>query len=878
MIGGPPAPGRGTRTLLPRRALVEALDRASTSRVTVLAAAPGSGKSVLLRQWATGVEPPRRVAAVTVRRSERDARHVLLDLLRAVTALDRSAAPRRAPTPGLDAGDLVGLVVDAARTLDAPLVVVIDDLHELEAPRAHQALEALIDRLPTTATFVLACRRDPPLHLHHLRLEGELAELRSADLTLDLEETRALVAATGVTLGADATRALHERTEGWTAGVRLAAIALRGHSAPEDFVAAFSGSDRTVAEYLLAEMLERQPPDVRRLLLRTSLVDRVSGALADALTDGVGSQATLQDLEDANAFVHALDPGRTWFRYHQLFGDLLRLELRRTAPGDVVDLHRRAATWFAEHDLPVEAIRHAQAAEDWARAARLLADHALSLTLDGEDATVDALLRTFPPAALEADPELLTVAASAQLARGSLRDADAYLGLATARRDDVADDRRPTFDVALAAARLSLARRRGDVRDVVEQVELLSRTATARSYAEVALGGELRAVALLHLGIVEMWSMRLDDARAHLQEAAEVARRIGRVHLEVSARAQLGFAAVGVSLAEARARSAEAVALAERHGLGRDPAVTVALAAHAGALVFAGEHARAAALLDAAELALTAEAEPATALLVRLTRGMWSASRGRWDDALAQFRTGEQAQGLLVTQHALAAQLHGFRVAAQIRTGDLDGARATVTSLVADEARAGESLTAVAHVHLADGAPGEALAVLTPVLDGRAPVLQASTTALAEVLAARAWAELGDRTASEAALERALDLCEAEHLVLPFVMAGGEALLRRHPRHATAHAQLVTDVLDGGAAGHAPAAEPLEEPLSPSELRVLGHLPSNLTTPEIAAELFLSANTVKTHVRRVYAKLGAHDRSGAVRRARELGLLGRVPR
>jgi LuxR family maltose regulon positive regulatory protein len=177
---------------------------------------------------------------------------------------------------------------------------------------------------------------------------------------------------------------LHQRTEGWAAGRRLAAISLADTCDPERFVAEFSGSDRTVAEYLLAEMLERQPDDIQQLLLRTSLLDRVNGELADLLTGRPGSERILLDLEDANAFVVSLDPERTWFRYHHLFGDLLRLELRRTQPEQVPTLHLRAAEWFAQYGHFVDAIRHTQAAGDWPGAARLLADHAFSLTLDGK--------------------------------------------------------------------------------------------------------------------------------------------------------------------------------------------------------------------------------------------------------------------------------------------------------------------------------------------------------------------------------------------------------------------------------------------------------------------------------------------------------------
>ena len=222
----------------------------------------------------------------------------------------------------------------------------------------------------------------------------------------------------GIALSEPGAALLHQRTEGWAAGLRLAALSLAGHPDPERFVAEFSGSDRMVAEYLIAEMLERQSADVQDLLLRTSLLDRVNGELADVLTGRPGSERILLELEGANAFVEALDPERTWFRYHHLFGDLLRLELRRTLPAEVPALHRRAAGWFIRQGRVADAIRHTQAAGDWPDAARLLADHSFSLALDGQAQTMRALVRAFPPGA--DDPELALVRAMGDLAQGRL--------------------------------------------------------------------------------------------------------------------------------------------------------------------------------------------------------------------------------------------------------------------------------------------------------------------------------------------------------------------------------------------------------------------------------------------------------------------------
>ena len=271
-----------------------------------------------------------------------------------------------------------------------------------------------------------------------------------------------------------------------------------------------------ITEYLLAEMLDRQPADVQDLLLRTSLLDRVNGGLADALTGRPGSERILLELADANAFVVSLDPERTSFRYHHLFADLLRLELRRTLPEEVPELHRRAAEWLTQHGEIAEAIRHTQAAGDWRCAARLLADHSLSLTLDGQAQTMQALLRAFPPGADH--PELALARATVDLAQGRLDEAAAHLAVAEAHAGTASPDRRRRLQMAIAALNLSLAGRRGNFASVVEQASFLASPLTGPSNEDIALGSDLRAVALMNLGIVEEWSLGLRDAERHLQE------------------------------------------------------------------------------------------------------------------------------------------------------------------------------------------------------------------------------------------------------------------------------------------------------------------------------------------------------------------------
>jgi LuxR family maltose regulon positive regulatory protein len=674
---------------------------------------------------------------------------------------------------------------------------------------------------------------------------------------------------------------LHHRTEGWAAGLRLAAISLLGHLDPEGFVESFSGNNRAVAEYLLAEMLERQPEDVQRLLLRTSILDRVNGELANLLTGSAGSEQILLELEDANAFVTSLDPERTWFRYHQLFAELLRLELRRTRPDELSDLYRTASGWLAERGSIAEAIRHMQAAGDWPAAARLLADHAFSLTLDGHADTIESLLKEFPQGESANDPELAVVYAGVDVLHGRFEEAAAHLTLAESHLETTPPDRRRQLRVAAGAMQMSVARRRGRFEEFMEHMNFLAQPIDAESNADVALSSDLRAVALLNLGIVEMWTLRLAEGERHLEQGALLARDLGRPYLEVNCRAQLGFAAKGRSFALARQRSEEAIALAERHGWGMDNSVAPAMVSLGGTMVWMGEFDDGGRWLERAAKIVCAEADPATGLHLHLAKGMLHAGRGRHVAALEEFLTAERMQSHLVGEHALSGQVSAWVAATLARLGHVDEARVTLEQLPAARAERGEVANAKAVVALAAGDAPTALELLAAVRDRGVPVIHDFTVVEAHILAALAHGGLGAERAAHAALEQALAVAEPDRLILPFAMVAPWDLLKSLPRHATSHAALLVDILDGldgasfgvhGPAKGLPAAE-----LSPAELRVLRYLPTNLSRPEIGRELLVSTNTVNTHVRRIYAKLGASDRSTAVQRAREQRLLSSGP-
>jgi len=853
--------------------------------VTIISAPAGSGKTCLLRAWAGRPGQPHQFAVMQVQRDQHDAQQFWLALLGAVRHASATTGQAEPPaaTPDFNAPAMAGRVLSELADARGGITLVIDDLHELNSPEALSQLTRLLTDLPPNVHAMLTTRHDVPLRLHQLRLVGELAEIRAADLRFSERETRDLLAASGIALSDSGTALLHQRTEGWAAGLRLAALSLAGHPDPERFVAEFSGSDRTVAEYLIAEMLERQPPDVQDLLLRTSLLDRVNGELADLLTGRPGSERILLELEDANAFVESLDPERTWFRYHHLFADLLRLELRRTLPAEVPVLHRRAAGWFTLQGQVAEAVRHTQASGDWADAARLLADYSFSLTLDGQAQTIQALVRAFPPGADH--PELALVRAGGDLVQGRLDEAAAYLAVAETHAETAPPDRQRRLRVAIASLQLSLARRRGHLAGVIEQARFLASPVTGQSDEDIALDRDLRAVALMNLGTAEAWSLGLPDAERHLREGAVLAREIGRPYLEVGCLAQLGFAYIfhGAAMpkihpfAMTQARCREAIALAERYGWGTEPVIAPALMTLSGTMVWLGEFDEGERWLRRTERALQTDTGPDIRLLLHQTAGLLHAGRGRHHEALEELSAAEHLGSQLEGLQALASQVTGWLLATQARLGMTGEARACLAALDDERAGSGEIRNARAVICLAEGDPAAALGAVRDVLDGTAPVLGYVTVVEADLLAGLAYRELGDLRAANQAAERALALAESDRLVLPFAMTGSRELLEALPRHETAHAALLADILDV-LHGSPPAATeqsslPPAEELSPGELRVLRYLPTNLSRPEIAGELSVSPNTVSTHVRSIYAKLQVRDRSSAVQRARELRLL-----
>jgi LuxR family transcriptional regulator, maltose regulon positive regulatory protein len=868
-----------THHVVPRAELYDRLSGAA--RVTQLSAAAGSGKTVLLRSWIDHAGLAGRAAWVLLDHDERDAQRFWLSVLSALrrTTAGRALIRELMPAPDLDGWTIVERLIEDLTPLGERIWLVIDDLDELHSDEALHQLEWFVKWAPPEVRFVLSSRREPHLGLHRLRVDGELTEIRTPDLRFTPSEARTLVESSGVQLSAVALAQLLQRTEGWAGGLRLAAMSLATRDDPEQFAAEFSGSERTVAAYLVAEVLERQPAEVRELLLYTSLLERVSGPLADHLTGGSGADRVLQELEDANAFVSSVDAPRTWFRYQHLFADLLRLELRRMSAEVVRQLHCAASDWFEHEGYPVEAVRHAQLAGDWHRASRLLFDCRIGLILDGRLETLRALLDAFPARVAVGDPELAVVFAGVRIREGAFDDADAYVAVAERNEEDVQEGRKELFGLHLASVRLALARQRGDLAGAVRAMRSLESALDSHPPNPAGATDDIRALALMTLGTTELWSLRLMDARRHLEDGLALARRIGRPYLEIGCLAHLGIAAPlsGLSASVALAFTEGAVTIADAHGLSTNPIVALAFAIGAGSLAWLGRPDEAEQWLERAGMALRPGGDPGTELAMHHARGLLYTGQGRLADALAEFRSAEKLQGMLAGEHALMVDLRARIMLTQVRMGELSDARAALDGIADPDRDRAEVRIPTAAIQLADGSPEEAIEQLAPVTEGTVESLIPTWAAVHALLfEAAAREEIGDRHGAEASLERALDLAEPEGLILPFTIVPVEGLLERYPRHRTAHAAFLStihDVRAGQSVKPPGESAPLLDELSEAELRIVRYLPSNLKAPEIAAELFVSTNTIRTHLRHIYAKLDAHSRAEAVDRARELGLL-----
>jgi LuxR family maltose regulon positive regulatory protein len=586
-----------------RAQLVQALVAGAPTRLTLVSAAPGSGKTSLLCEWNADATEVRPFAWISLESADNDPVRFWDGVLAALQTKAPNvgcAAQASLHSPGTTVDDhVLPLLINDLAPLAQPIVLVLDDYHVIENGRIHRAIELLIERLPDCAQVVIATRSDPPLPLSRLRARGQLTEIRAADLRFNLAEARTFLnEVIGLQLDADEIARLHERTEGWAAGLQLAGLSLRGREDHRQFIDTFAGDDQQIVDYLGFEVLDSQPPELREFLIRSSVLDRLCGPLCAAVTGNPDAELLLRQLERDNVFVMALGSKREWYRYHHLFAELLRHELARLAPELVPELHRRASAWYRDADAIHEAIEHATAARDFAGSIELITTHWYEFLQRGRQETVGSWIDRLPAATVERDPNLCLTKAWLGVNSGRLDEVDRWIeaaGRAAGARPEQVE--LPPLESGVASLRAIHRYMSGNVGAAV---------AAGRRALDLERGGSpspWRPVGCPVLGLSLHWHGRREDASRTLTEAVRIATSNGN-HL-AAMHAGGGLAAIEYErgdLARAGARAAEALGVAEAHDLSEHWASSLSLAVR-GQLLDQNDD------LDAAERVVTRAVE-----------------------------------------------------------------------------------------------------------------------------------------------------------------------------------------------------------------------------------------------------------------------------
>lgn len=889
-------------SFVPRPRLSARLHQGLTGGVILLSAPAGFGKSALLADWAR----QRPVAWLSLDAADNDPMRFWRHALAALDGVRPGTTERLMPALDLPAspsfeGLVTGLINDFTgdpRSDEATLV--LDDYQMIESQTIHQALSFLVEHRPEHLHLVVASRTDPPLRLARVRAAGQLTELRADDLRFTSNEAAALL---GRALGPNlrlpdaSVTALVARTEGWGVGLRLAAVALEGRTDAAAFVDTFSGGHRYILDYLTEEVLERQPEQVRSFLLETSVLERMTGALCDAVTGRTDGAAMLDAVDRANLFLVALDEVRGWWRYHQLFADLLRARLQQQQQPDRIEgLHRNAAGWYERNGMADDAIRHALAAGDSRWAARMIEREVDAALLRNEEATIERWLAALPTDVVDTRPRLLLVKADLALSRGRLEAVDRALDAAErAIADDAgnlpgdpAADLAINVPAAVAFWRAYVAELRGDA----DSALAFDRQALA------ALGdvdSVLGSVVRVHLRTIDLLSGEVRDIERDLEAHFRSLHAAGQVYLAMRAIELLGHvqrARGRLDLADETYRQGLAVAGApDRPSVAAAGIAYIGLAQVAyqrGDLDMALKHAsEGIALCERLAYHRPLASGLATIARIRLARG----------DVAGAVATVEKAPQVAPSRGvtALLNPLPVLRAHLALIEGDLAGAiRWTkdrglrpddqvsypqepeyliLARVLLEQGRFDQALTLLGQMHeraQAQGRAGNALEIL---------VLRSVTLAAA-----------GDEAAAMASLAEALAIGYPQGYVRVFADEGlpmGTLLSHAVVSHRTALAgvplgylgQLLRavehDARPGGSAQKRPGAgiPGLVEALSPRELDVLRLLATGKPNRDIADELYVTVDTVKKHVTHIFQKLGATNRTEATARARDLGLL-----
>jgi LuxR family maltose regulon positive regulatory protein len=885
----PPRPNTVTRHRLVER-LREGLD--SGRKLTLLSAPAGFGKTTLLSEWiaySRRHDPELRVAWLSLDEADKDPSRFLTYV---VAALQSAVSREGSDSPAKDVAEplpveasLTALLNEVAQASHR-VILVIDDFQLIEV--APTAIIFLLDHLPPTLHLAIASRSDPHLPLARMRGRGELTELRAVDLRFTPEEAAAFLnQVMGMNLTGDDIAALETRTEGWIAGLQLAALSMRDRSDIRGFIEDFTGSHRFVIDFLGEEVLVRQPDHVRDFLFSTAFLDRLSGPLCQAVTGRSDSRELLERLDRDNLFIVPLDSRREWYRYHQLFADVLRARSLRSGPDHVRALHRLASDWHERNDLPEDAIRHALAAADFERAADLVERAVPDMRRRREDTMLLAWLKLLPDEVAVRRPVLSVYYAWSMLISGELDEAerrldDAERALAGGGHAHASADGEELrmLPVTIPVYRASLSQARGDVAGTLRNARrALDRTEPGDHFAHGAAAGFL-GMALWASGDVEAAVLTFSEARVSLGLAGNTADVLGSTLVLADM-----FVAQG-RLLEARRAYEQALELATAQG---EPVPQSTADLHIGLSELDREQND----LEGARAHLQASKTlgERASLLENRYRWFVAMSRireaeGELDDALDLLSEAERVylHGLLPETRPIAA----MKARLQIRRGKLVEARAWADRQGLSAADDPSYLREFDHITLArlliaeqrapgrDGGIGKALRLLERLLEAADAGSRTGSANEILVLQALAHHARGHTAMALAPLTRALAQSEPERHIRLFADEGAPmgTLLEEAARKGISRSyarRLLTAIGPADRTGSRMRTD--MEAMSERELHVLRLLATELSGPEIARELFVSVSTVRTHTSHIFDKLAVNTRPAAVRRARERGLL-----
>ncbi|MFE9838358.1 LuxR C-terminal-related transcriptional regulator [Streptomyces sp. NPDC005551] len=851
---------------LPRPRLVDHLDQAHRTPLTLINGPAGAGKTLLAADWAGGLRGP--VAWLSAEAADRRPGvfwAYVLQSLRACGALAPDAVGSPVDGAGVDRGLLAALAAELNER-DRPVVLVLDAYDCVTAPEVAEQLEFVLHHGGRGLHLVLVTRTEPLLPLHRYRAAGELTEIRAAELAFTPEEAAALLELHGLSLPVPAARALVDRTRGWAAGLSLSALAARESADPELYLKEFEAARSTVADFLLAEVLEGQPAETQDLLLRVSVLERFCPELADALTLRGDAGPVLAGLHRANAFVEHV--GHSWYRLHPLFGEILRVHLHVRLPGLEPELHRRAARWLRRSGLLPETLAHGAAAGDWDLAAgALVEDLAIGQFFTGLSS--GDLVRLFSRMGPEAgSPATDLVRAARDLSR---RDLDHGLERLHRAEAGLADGAPGPAAALLSCALLEALAARlsgcpGQAQRAAEAAEGLRREVPEHL---LEAHPELTALLLTHVGSVRLWAGRFEDARAAL---TAVVATPGGAGIVLPREESLGHLALldylNGWLGRAEHKALAAVAESERAGLPQPSGSGIGRLVLAAVAVDRHELDPAQALLDETARLTSDTRDPVPAAGRALATARLLLARGR---TRAAVEAADPAVPTAVVSPWAAGHQALIVAAAHLAEGRPDRAVEMLGTVSGDQPVCAAEAAAI---QLATGRPGAAMDLLDSIrAEGRTgPVV----TVGAALVRARAAAEAGDTATARRLVTQALLDARRERLRRPFLEAETwiRPLLATAPLHG-----LAAGWLTPGPPHRGEPAGPRRPPhlvaveLSGRERDVLEQLARMMSTEEIAAELFVSVNTVKTHLKSVYRKLAVNRRSEAVRRARDFGLL-----